>query len=345
MTARGDGPEGGKRLDPDVASATNRLLAVLAGHMQLWVVELGIRLGLFKVFRRPASVAQAAAMLHAHDERRLAAWVEAAHAGGWLERSGPGGSFVLAPGVAEVLLDGDWEADLAGVTLMVPAVAEQMVGLRADLLAGRLTSWDAVGEDFLVGLGLVARGHYRRALEVARGVVPAPRRVLELGAGAGRGLLLLNQVYPKARLTALEPDPALVAEADRRVTAAGIRDRVTFLELPLDRVAVDQPADLALLSLGLHHLPDRGAVLAAIHRALADDGALVLSEFPYPETDAALRADTGRFLAAWQLHETSFGTHHLTPTELRELLEGAGFAVESSQRVHPLQHVLVARVV
>ncbi len=330
--------------DEDAAVFTDHLLDVLAGHLQGWVLDLGLRLELFKAFRRPATVAEAAALLHVPARPGLAAWVDAALAGGWLEPMGRD-RLQVAPGLGAVLLDGDWQADAAGFATAVPSLGADMVGLRGRLLAGRPPRTPLPSGDLHAGLDLVSRSFVRRALEVARelDLGHPPRRILEIGASNGRGTLLLHQVFPKARIVAVETNPAAVAEASGRLAAAGLRELVTLLAQPPEQVVLERPADLAVATLAVHKAPDPASLLAAVRRSLGERGALVCSELPFPAGPGERQTAAGRFLVAWRLRELGAGTRTLTVGELEALVTAAGFAIESSERVHPLQQVVVAR--
>jgi trans-aconitate methyltransferase len=66
--------------------------------------------------------------------------------------------------------------------------------------------------------------HTLRALGLVPG--PGPHAVLDLGCGPGKQTVVLASALPEARLVAVDVLPSMVEEANRRVTAAGFRDRV-----------------------------------------------------------------------------------------------------------------------
>jgi tRNA1(Val) A37 N6-methylase TrmN6 len=72
-----------------------------------------------------------------------------------------------------------------------------------------------------------------RAAETPAGAAPGPARVLELGAGSGLVSVLLGLALPRAALTLIELQPALLARAERNLRRHGLGDRATALRLDL----------------------------------------------------------------------------------------------------------------
>lgn len=137
---------------------------------------------------------------------------------------------------------------------------------------------------------LIGLGERLRAFEV--GVVgPVDgKRVLEVGCGTGELLRAVSRGARPARLVGLDPDPAMLAQAEAKLRAAGVEAELTrgFAEgLPF----ADGAFDLVLSSLMLHHLdaPTKRAALREWRRVLAPGGALVLVDFGAPRS-ALLRA-------------------------------------------------------
>ncbi len=84
--------------------------------------------------------------------------------------------------------------------------------------------------------------HTTRALESVPGT--APHTVLDLGCGPGQQTVALASALAEARFVAVDMLPSMVAEADRRFTAAGFGDRVVAVvgdmaEPPADPSSLD----------------------------------------------------------------------------------------------------------
>lgn len=168
-----------------------------------------------------------------------------------------------------------------------------------DRLAG---NWDKVSGDFETG-----QGRQRAALRV----LARPLTVADVGCGAGyMGAAFEGLVE---RLILIDPSPAMLREAERRL--AGWADppalefrQGSFEALPL----ADGEVDGLVAGLVLHHLPTPEAASGELRRVLAPGGrAAVLELFPHRE--------------AW-MHE-QLGDRHLglEPAEVLRALARAGF--------------------
>lgn len=99
-----------------------------------------------------------------------------------------------------------------------------------------------------------------------------PRRILEIGAGdAAATLSLAASLDADGMLIAIEPDPALAAEARRRCAEAGLADRVSVIAGEPARYLhkIRGPFDLIV-----ERRPDAN-LRARLHALLAPGGALI----------------------------------------------------------------------
>lgn len=99
--------------------------------------------------------------------------------------------------------------------------------------------------------------------------------VLELGAGSGRVTVALARAG--FDVTAVEPAPAMRARGVARLGAAGVADRVQWLDADARALALDRRFALAIapfhMLMHLTSLDDQDAVLAAARAHLAAGGA------------------------------------------------------------------------
>jgi tRNA (cmo5U34)-methyltransferase len=111
-------------------------------------------------------------------------------------------------------------------------------------------------------------------VEVLVALTPADGHVLDLGGGTGALSSAVLDGLPGARLTLLDIDPEMLAEASRRLMRFG--DRVAFREASfLDPLPA---ADAVVASLALHHVHDletKTVLYKAIHDALSPGGVLL----------------------------------------------------------------------
>ena len=136
-----------------------------------------------------------------------------------------------------------------------------------------------------------------------------PRRVLDLGCGAGLHLSAMLEAAPDATGVGVDVDPAAAALTRRTLSERALADRGSVeavdirTALAADRPgALSDPIDLALLANVIYYVPvdERVELLSAVARRLEPGGALVVvSTVAGPQLfsrhlDLLLRAQEGR---------------------------------------------------
>ena len=125
-------------------------------------------------------------------------------------------------------------------------------------------------------LGQLHRDISGRVAELALSLRPAPRRVLDVGAGTGYLLGLLAGRLPEAgELAGVDPAPAMVAVARDRAAD----ERLRFTEGTAERLPFASGRfDLVVSTTSFDHWADQAAGLAECARVLAPGGQLVLAD-------------------------------------------------------------------
>lgn len=198
--------------------------------------------------------------------------------------------------------------------------------------------------------------HYEEALtEVLDALSPTPpASVLDVGCGTGALAAMLAHRFATARVTGLDVDASMLAQARARLTPFAERCHFVngrFLE-------ASGTFDAVVASLSLHHVPSRDekrAVYAHLRERLTDGGLLVNADAMVPRDEALATALRER----WAAHLVHHGftreqalehfeqwkreDFYFSIDEELELLGDAGFTgVELRWRRGPLG-VLVAR--
>ena len=125
---------------------------------------------------------------------------------------------------------------------------------------------------------------YERAMAWLAKEVTEPGLIVDAGSGPGVVSCLFAEVFPGARIVAVDSTGPLLERARTRAARQGVADRFDTLngELPGVLDELDYPADLLWASRTLHHLGDQGAGLAAFTERLAPGGTLALLEGGLP---------------------------------------------------------------
>lgn len=122
------------------------------------------------------------------------------------------------------------------------------------------------------------RKRYMRPIVDRIGIRPG-ERVLELGPGPGTFTVdAAQRVGTDGRLIAVDIQPKMIAQVERRVQELGLGNVETYVasahELPLD----DESVDRAFLITVLPEIPDPDRALIELHRVLRPGGVLSISE-------------------------------------------------------------------
>ena len=178
-----------------------------------------------------------------------------------------------------------------------------------------------------------AAGSDRLAREVERRMAARldfirhqPRRILELGCGAGAGLAALQRRYPAAEIVAVDVALGLLRRARRtrslagrwRALVVGAREHFVCADLGALPLAAGACA-LIWSNLALAWAADLAAALREWHRVLEVDGLLMFTTYG-PDTLRELRAAFAAAEAAPHVHP--FADMH----DLGDALVATGFA-------------------
>ncbi|QHC32258.1 class I SAM-dependent methyltransferase [Streptomyces sp. HF10] len=125
---------------------------------------------------------------------------------------------------------------------------------------------------------------YRQALSWLADESAEPGLIADAGSGPGVLSCLFAEVFPGARVVAVDGTAPLLDRARARADRLGLTDRVDILagELPDVLHQLPKPADLLWASRSLHHLGDQRAALTAFGQRLAPGGTLALLEGGLP---------------------------------------------------------------
>ncbi len=129
------------------------------------------------------------------------------------------------------------------------------------------------------------------------GIQPG-ERVLELGPGPGTFTVgAARRVGAEGRLVAVDIQPEMIAQVDRRVQEAGLTNVETHVANAYALPVEDGSVDRAFLITVLPEIPDRGRALAELHRVLRPGGVLSITEEFY-DPDYLFLPETIRLVEA-----------------------------------------------
>jgi SAM-dependent methyltransferase len=265
-----------------------RVLADLAAGYGGATISLGDRLGLYEAMAGagPISPAELAARSGCA-ERYLREWLNAQAAGGYVAYHPASGTYELTPEHRAVLADRDSPFFIPTAwKVPISMLMDEDRAVRA-FRTGEGIAWGAHDHRLHEGVAGFYRNAYRAslvqewipALDGVEERLRAGARVADVGCGHGHSTVIMAEAFPASRFVGVDPHGPSIAAARAAAAAAGVDDRVTFLEAG---AAGHGLADLDLVCFFdcFHDLGDPEGAAAAAAAALAPGGAVMLVE-PY----------------------------------------------------------------
>src|SRR5690606_33972620 len=98
-------------------------------------------------------------------------------------------------------------------------------------------------------------------------------KILDTGTGTGDFIEVLKEVFPKAKITGIDPNTESLQEAAIKYP------ELTLAEMNAEKLEfTDNSFDLASISMALHHLPDIQKALKEMQRVVKPRGWIIVNE-------------------------------------------------------------------
>ena len=340
---------------------TERLFNATIQTLELYGVYLGRTLGLYRALHREGPL----------DACELAAAADIAprYAREWLEQQAVAGFLVIDEDADEadervfrlpqeyvgVLVEDDDAAHVAPFAHMLVGIAGVLPQVAQAYRDGTGVDYQKFGPDFRHGQAGINRPAFLHdlteqwlpaipdlyeRLQDGRGI-----RIADVGCGGGWSAIALAQAYPDAEVIGYDLDEASILDARRNAAEKGVD--VRFVCKDADAMAADGPFDLVLLLETLHDMSRPCEVLAALGRALAPDGSILIADERVAEQFTAPGNEIERMMYGWSISHclpvsmaeqpsAGIGTA-IRPAIVRKLAREAGFA---SCEILPIENLL-----
>jgi SAM-dependent methyltransferase len=340
-----------------VEQAFTDLAACYAGVM----INTGHRLGLYRALagQGPVSSFELASWTGC-EERYVREWLNSQVASGYLDYHEESETYELPAEHVPVLADESSPVFMPGA-FQVPASmwADQERTIQA-FRTGEGVPWGDHDERLACGVASFYRNAYAATLvpewlPALDGVVERLERgarVADVGCGHGHSTLLMAEAFPRSRFAGFDTHGASIEEARSHAEAAGVADRVDFLQAD----AASYPGsgyDLICFFDCLHDLGDPVGAARRAYEALADDGTLMVVE---PFAGDSVPENLGPVGRLYYSASTTICVAHSRseavglalgaqagPARLAAVLEEAGFGSVRAAYESPFNIVLEAR--
>ena len=332
-----------------------------AGAASLRMAQYGLKLGLFTAITsqpKGLTLDEIAARTRL-DLRYVRAWAKTSLAGELLDYDAATQRFTMAPFMEALLLDDEdfqYSAGLATSHGVESRVSDRV----ADCFAtGEGIPFADYGQEMVETIHSFSKAAYELFLPTV--LLPElpdltdrmadGGTILELGCGAGAGLISLARTFPLCTVTGLDPDPTSIALARQRIEAAGLGAHVHAEEMRGEDLTSEDAFDFIYTQISLHEMDDARIVLTNARRALKEDGVLLITEIRGPERIEDCTGPYNAVLAHIDLfyeipQAVAKGGHAVgffSRTEIEEMAADAGLSgVRELELEQPLYAAFVA---
>ncbi|MDP9236087.1 MAG: methyltransferase domain-containing protein [Chloroflexota bacterium] len=269
-----------------------KIFSWAAGAASLRMAGYGLKLGLFSAIAASDAGLTLAELNECSglDPRYLRAWAKTALAGELLEYDSATERFSLAPFIDALLLDDEDFQYSAGLVTNHAVESRMADRVEACFATGAGIPFVDYGQEMVETIHAFSKAAYELFLPtVLLPELPELTQrlstggtILELGCGAGAGLVSLARTFPLCTVTGLDSDPTSVGLARERIETAGLSERVHSEEMRGEELTSEQAFDLIYVQISLHEMDDARVVLANAQRALKDGGTLLVTEIRGP---------------------------------------------------------------
>lgn len=276
------------RASPTKQERARRFFEWAHGFAAMRMAFFGLRLGLFEALRSAPAGLTASELADALglNAMYVAAWAKAAYACELLSYDPASERFRLAPDTSDLLLNDADPFYMAGIPLSLAIESRQIDRILEKFRTGGGIPFGDYGPDLVESLEALSKAAYEVYLpNVLLPSVPGLRerlsgggKILELGCGAGVGLLSLARAFPHCTVTGVDPDETSIARARERIQQAGMADRVAAEVMRSEDLTVENVFDFVYVQTALHEMDDVAMALANTRRALVEGGVLLITE-------------------------------------------------------------------
>jgi SAM-dependent methyltransferase len=276
----------------------------MGGAWMMAMVLIGDELGLYKAMAdgQPASAEDVAKRSGCHP-RLVREWLDANAAAGYVEATN--GSYRLPPEQAMALANEDSPVFVAPGQSVVAACFMDLEPLIAAFRGTGAFPWGEHHHRMFHGVEKFFRPGYQAnltttwlpALDGVVAKLQAGAKVADVGCGHGASTVIMAKTYPASRFFGFDFHAPSIEVARKRAVEAGVGGRVTFTTATAQGYA-ERGFDLICFFDCLHDMGDPVGAARHAHKALKDDGTVLLVEPFAGDSLAANSTPVGRLYYA-----------------------------------------------
>lgn len=259
-----------------------RLFELYAGGLLTFMVDIGLRTGLFEAATRGPATSTELAARAGLDERYVREWLGAMVTGGIFEYAAESGTYTL-PVEHAVSLTGHGAANLAPISQIVGLLGEHIDGVSRAFRDGGGVAYERYRPRFTDVMDTLGRGTYDELLvgaflplagdlsaRLADGI-----RVADVGCGTGHCVNLLAAAYPASTFVGYDLSADAIARARAEAADLGLTN-ATFEVLDAAQLPASPPFDAVFAFDAIHDQAAPATVLRRVYEALVAGGEFIM---------------------------------------------------------------------
>lgn len=248
---------------------------------------VGDRTGLFQAMAGAGALSpEALAQRSSLQPRVVEEWLAVMAGAGYVAYDTEQGTFTLPDEHALFLTNPASEYYLGGLFSGLPGMMASLPRVAEAFRRGEGVSFADYGSDMPLALEAMNRSVYEnrlvrdwlKALPEAVQRLQQGGRALDVGCGTGIVPITLAKAFETATVAGIDLDARSIDIARLRAREAGVEQRVSWLQGPVESLPKSSRWDLITTFDVIHDLPDPLAALTHIRDALADDGTYLMVE-------------------------------------------------------------------
>ena len=323
---------------------TGRVLGDTAATTTIVLAAIGDKLGLFKdLAANGPSTSEALAGRTATNERYVREWLAGMYAAGYLGYDPSTSTYELPAEHAPTLADEPGPAFFGGVHQELLGTIVRYESIVEAFRHGGGVPLTAFPEDVHTGIArFTTMWHEHLLTEQWLPAVPQAQAMLErgvdvadVGCGQGKALIKLVQTFPRSRYVGYDNLRSNIERATENARAAGVGDRVRFVELDASR-GLPESFDLVTTWDVVHDAVDPLGLLQSIREALRPGGIYLCLDINCSDDQTRNVGPVASLLYGFSTllcmtvslaHDgAGLGTMGLPESKLRDLSTEAGFS-------------------
>lgn len=281
-------------LEQQTGAFVERVFGSLNGALDLYVIDIGVRLGLYEALSAGPATSYELAERTGCAERYVREWLEQQTVSGVIEvadatADAADRKYALPLAHQEPLCDHDSPAFVGALAGCATELGPAVTWLAKAFRDGEGVPLERYGESFVRLQGAMTRPMYTHALtEVwlpaladidARLRADPPARIADLACGVGLAAVAMARHYPAVTADGFDNDETSIAIARHNAAEAGVADRVRFQVRNLsDNGTDDGVYDVVTILEAVHDMARPVDALRAAKGMLADGGRLIVAD-------------------------------------------------------------------